>query len=66
MDGFYKWKPDKSPVRFVRRQRDVFCVASLLKEIEKPCVDLPVTGKHFVLLKERWLGRAKRWIKCGK
>ena len=29
MDGFYEWKPDKSPVRFVRRQREVFYVAGL-------------------------------------
>jgi putative SOS response-associated peptidase YedK len=29
MDGFYEWKPDKSPVRFVRRRRELFCVAGL-------------------------------------
>lgn len=58
MDGFYEWKPDKSPVRSVRRQRDVFCVAGLWREIEKPCVDLPVTEKHFALLKERLGGRS--------
>ena len=29
MDGFYEWKPDKSPVRFVRRQRELFFVAGL-------------------------------------
>jgi putative SOS response-associated peptidase YedK len=32
MDGFYEWKPDKSPVRFVRRRRELFCVAGLWKE----------------------------------
>ena len=31
MDGFYEWKPDKSPVRFVRRRRELFCVAGLWK-----------------------------------
>jgi putative SOS response-associated peptidase YedK len=34
MDGFYEWKPDKSPVRFVRRRRELFCVAGLWKELE--------------------------------
>ncbi len=31
MDGFYEWKPDKSPVRFLRPKRDVFYVAGLWK-----------------------------------
>jgi len=31
MDGFYEWKPDKSPVRFVRPGRELFCVAGLWK-----------------------------------
>jgi putative SOS response-associated peptidase YedK len=30
MDGFYEWK-NKSPVRFVRRRREFFCVAGLWK-----------------------------------
>ena len=50
MDGFYEWKPDKSPVRFVRRRRDLFCVAGLWKEVEKPGIDLPLAEKCFVLL----------------
>ena len=50
MDGFYEWKPDKSPVRFVRRRREVFCVAGLWKDVEKPGIDLPVAEKCFVLL----------------
>jgi putative SOS response-associated peptidase YedK len=50
MDGFYEWKPDKSPVRFVRRRRDMFCVAGLWKAEEKPGLDLPVTEQSFVLL----------------
>ena len=29
MDGFYEWKPDKSPVRFVRAKSGVFYVAGL-------------------------------------
>jgi len=36
MDGFYEWKPDKSPVRFVRRRRELFCVAGLWKEEDIP------------------------------
>ncbi len=37
MDGFYEWKPDKSPLRFVRPKRDVFYVAGLWKgEAEAP------------------------------
>jgi putative SOS response-associated peptidase YedK len=35
MDGFYEWKPDKSPVRFVRRKREVFYVAGLWKADER-------------------------------
>ena len=50
MDGFYEWKPDKSPVRFVRRRREVFCVAGLWKNVEKPGIDLPLAEKCFVLL----------------
>src|ERR1035438_6041022 len=50
MDGFYEWKPDKSPVRFVRRRRDLFCVAGLWKDVEKPGIDLPLAEKCFVLL----------------
>jgi putative SOS response-associated peptidase YedK len=50
MDGFYEWKPDKSPVRFVRRRRELFCVAALWKDVEKPGIDLPLAGKCFVLL----------------
>ena len=50
MDGFYEWKPDKSPVRFVRRKRELFCVAGLWKEVEKPGIDLPLAEKCFVLL----------------
>ena len=42
MDGFYEWKPDKSPVRFVRRDRSVFFVAGLWKAIEKQELDEPV------------------------
>ena len=38
------------PVRFVRRQRDLFCVAGLWKEVEKPGLDLPLAEKCFVLL----------------
>ena len=33
MDGFYEWKSDKSPIRFVRRKRDVFYVAALWKAV---------------------------------
>ena len=29
MDGFYEWKPDKSPVRFTQPKRGVFYVAGL-------------------------------------
>jgi putative SOS response-associated peptidase YedK len=29
MDGFYEWKPDKSPVRFTRPKRGLFYVAGL-------------------------------------
>ena len=50
MDGFYEWKPDKTPVRFVRRRRELFCVAGLWKEVEKPGIDLPLAEKCFVLL----------------
>ena len=50
MDGFYEWKPDKSPVRFVRRRREPFYVAGLWKEVEKPGMDLPLSEKCFVLL----------------
>ena len=50
MDGFYEWKADKSPMRFVRRRRDLFCVAGLWKEVEKPGLDLPLAEKCFVLL----------------
>jgi putative SOS response-associated peptidase YedK len=50
MDGFYEWKSDKSPVRFVRRRRDLFCVAGLWKDVEKPGIDLPLAEKCFVLL----------------
>ena len=50
MDGFYEWKPDKSPVRFVRRRRELFCVAGLWKKVEKPGIDLPLAEKCFVLL----------------
>jgi hypothetical protein len=50
LDGFYEWKPDKSPVRFVRRRRELFCVAGLWKEVEKPGIDLPLAEKCFVLL----------------
>ena len=35
MDGFYEWK-NKSPVRFVRRGRELFCVAGLWKEDDIP------------------------------
>jgi putative SOS response-associated peptidase YedK len=42
MDGFYEWKPDKSPVRFVRRRRELFCVAGLWKEDAPPAnISLP-------------------------
>jgi putative SOS response-associated peptidase YedK len=50
MDGFYEWKPDKSPVRFIRRRRELFCVAGLWKDVEKPGIDLPLTERCFVLL----------------
>jgi putative SOS response-associated peptidase YedK len=36
MDGCYEWKPDESLVRFVRRRRELFCVAGLWKDVEKP------------------------------
>jgi putative SOS response-associated peptidase YedK len=35
MDGFYEWK-NKSPVRFVRRGRELFCVAGLWAEDDIP------------------------------
>jgi putative SOS response-associated peptidase YedK len=50
MDGFYEWKPDKSPVRFIRRRRELFYVAGLWKEVVKPGIDLPLAEKCFVLL----------------
>jgi putative SOS response-associated peptidase YedK len=50
MDGFYEWKPDKSPVRFVRHRRELFYVAGLWKKAEKPGLDLPHEEKCFVLL----------------
>ena len=50
MDGLYEWKPDKSPVRFVRRKRDVFYVAGLWRMIEKQELDVPVQEFSFVLL----------------
>jgi putative SOS response-associated peptidase YedK len=50
MDGFYEWKPDKSPVRFVRRDRKFFFVAGLWKAIEKQELDVPVKDFSFVLL----------------
>jgi putative SOS response-associated peptidase YedK len=50
MDGFYEWKPDKSPVRFVRRKREVFYVAGLWRAVERQELDVPVTELSFVLL----------------
>jgi len=43
-------KPDKSLLRFVRRRRELFCVAGLWKQVEKPGIDLPLAEKCFVLL----------------
>ena len=37
-------------MRFVRRRRELFCVAGLWKEVEKPGIDLPLAEKCFVLL----------------
>ncbi len=50
MDGFYEWKPDKSPFRLVRRKRDVFYVAGLWRMTEKQELDEPVQESSFVLL----------------
>ena len=50
MDGFYEWKPDKSPFRFVRHKRDVFYVAGLWRMTEKQELDEPAQGLSFVLL----------------
>jgi len=50
MDGFYEWKPDKTPVRFVRRKREVFYVAGLWRADERQELDVPVKDLSFVLL----------------
>jgi putative SOS response-associated peptidase YedK len=36
MEGFYEWKPDKSPVRYVRCRRELFCVAGLWANVPRP------------------------------
>ena len=57
MDGFYEWK-NKSPVRFVRRRRELFCVAGLWKEEDIPS---PVgTGEGGSGFAEPGEGRGKK------
>jgi putative SOS response-associated peptidase YedK len=57
MDGFYEWKSDKSPVRFVRRKRDVFYVAGLWKVVPRSREDFLSASST-----ERTKGKASKQI----
>jgi putative SOS response-associated peptidase YedK len=50
MDGFYEWKSDKSPVRFVRRNREVFYVAALWTTDTLSGRTDPATTSSFIVL----------------
>lgn len=49
-DGFYEWMPDKTPVRFVRPNREAFCFAGLWYGDEWQELDVPTRKFYFVIL----------------
>ena len=49
-DGFYEWKPDKSPVRFTTPRDEVFCMAGLWLETQRQELDEPITERKFIIL----------------
>lgn len=49
-DGFYEWKSDKTPIRFVRRHREAFCFAGLWYSVERQELDVPTRDFYFVIL----------------
>jgi putative SOS response-associated peptidase YedK len=49
-DGFYEWLPDKTPVRFTKPDKGVFCFAGLWNVTETKPLDEPAKEHSFVIL----------------
>ncbi|MGB7769729.1 MAG: SOS response-associated peptidase [Verrucomicrobiia bacterium] len=49
-DGFYEWLPDKTPIRFTKPHRKVFCFAGLWRSVSRQKLDEPIQETSFVIL----------------
>ena len=49
-DGFYEWMPDKTPIRFTKKNDEPFCFAGLWYEKVTQPQDVQITEQKFILL----------------
>ena len=48
--GFYEWTQDKTPIRFTKEHKELFCFAGLWLETQRQELDEPVIERKFIVL----------------